>query len=198
MSGDRGKRAVDVVGAAVVLVAMLPVLALVATTVALTMGRPVLFRQPRVGRSGRVFTIVKFRTMLPGGGADADRLTRVGEFLRRTSLDELPTFWNVLRGHMSLVGPRPLLIQYVDRYTPRQARRHEVRPGITGPAQVAGRNLLAWEEKLDLDVRYVEHRSLGLDLRILARTVGVVLRRHGVSAPGEATAPEFVGSAAHR
>lgn len=195
MSTDRGKRVLDVVGALTALVVLLPVLAVVAAAVALTMGRPVLFRQPRVGRFGRVFTVVKFRTMRPGGGVDTDaaRLTRVGDFLRRTSLDELPTFWNVLRGHMSLVGPRPLLVQYLDRYTPHQARRHEVRPGITGAAQVAGRNLLAWEDKLDRDVWYVDNRSLGLDVRILARTVAVVVRRTGVNADGMATTSEFIG-----
>ncbi|GAA1820872.1 sugar transferase [Luedemannella flava] len=195
MNRDVVKRAVDVVGAVVALAVLLPVLLAVAALVVATMGRPVLFRQVRVGRAERAFTVVKFRTMVPGGGldTDGDRLTAVGRFLRRTSLDELPTLWNVLLGHMSLVGPRPLLTHYLDRYTPHQARRHEVRPGITGLAQVEGRNLLAWEDKLDRDVWYVDHRSFALDARILVRTVAVVVRRTGITAEGEATMSEFMG-----
>ena len=143
--------------------------------------------------------MVKFRTMTdargPDGGllSDADRLTSFGRFLRSTSLDELPELWNVLRGDMSLVGPRPLLMLYLDRYTPEQARRHEVRPGVTGLAQVSGRNALSWEDKFALDVWYVDHRSAWLDLKILARTVGRVVRRDGISAAGEATVGEFMG-----
>ena len=162
------------------------------------MGRPVLFRQLRTGRNGALFTLVKFRTMrtaAPGEGIDQDaqRLTALGRFLRATSLDELPTFWNVLRGDLSLVGPRPLLPQYLDRYTERQARRLEVKPGVTGWCQVNGRNSLSWEEKFELDVWYVDHASLRLDLRILLLTVRQVLRREGVAAAGSATMPEFLG-----
>jgi lipopolysaccharide/colanic/teichoic acid biosynthesis glycosyltransferase len=136
---------------------------------------------------------LKFRTMREGPGTDAERLTRLGAFLRRTSLDELPELVNVIRGDMSLVGPRPLLVRYLDRYSPEQARRHEVRPGITGWAQVNGRNALEWSDRLAMDVWYVDNRSLLLDLRILLRTVTQVLRRHGVSAEGHATMPEFTG-----
>ena len=155
------------------------------------LGRPVFFRQPRPGLHGRPFALVKFRTMRAGTGSDAERLTRFGRFLRTTSLDELPELWNVLRGDMSLVGPRPLLMQYLERYTPEQARRHEMKPGITGWAQVNGRNALTWDERFALDVWYVDHWSLALDLRILARTLGAILRRKGITAPGSATMPEF-------
>lgn len=174
-----------------------PVLLLLAGLVRAFHGSPVLFTQLRAGRAGRAFHIVKFRTMTgevgPGGVllADEQRLTRFGRFLRSTSLDEVPELWNVVRGDMSLVGPRPLPVSYLPRYTEREARRHEVRPGITGLAQVSGRNALSWEERLELDVRYVETRSLGLDLRILARTVGQVLSRTGISAEGQATMLEL-------
>ncbi|TBT82581.1 sugar transferase [Propioniciclava sinopodophylli] len=184
--------------AAVGLVATAPLQAVVALAVLAKHGRPVLFRQPRPGKDGRVFELVKFRTMLLPDAqrvSDADRLTPLGRFLRSTSLDELPTLWNVLKGEMSLVGPRPLLVQYLDRYTPEQARRHEVRPGVTGLAQVRGRNGLDWDEKLALDVEYVDHRSLALDLRILWETVAVVLLRRGISAEGHATMAEFQGQA---
>lgn len=180
----------------------LPALGAVALLVRLKLGRPVLFRQRRPGRQGRVFELVKFRTMTDARDAqgrllpDAQRLTRFGRLLRSSSLDELPEVLNVLKGEMSLVGPRPLLVQYLERYTPEQARRHEVPPGLTGWAQVNGRNALSWEEKFRLDVWYVDHRSLWLDLRILFLTVWQVLRRHGVSAPGDATMPEFMGSPA--
>jgi lipopolysaccharide/colanic/teichoic acid biosynthesis glycosyltransferase len=167
--------------------------------VRVSLGRPVLFRQPRVGRDCNVFALVKFRSMRDvdvrrGLVTDAQRLTRLGRVLRTSSLDELPTLWNVLRGDMSPVGPRPLLVRYLDRYDSAQARRHDVRPGITGLAQVSGRNAIGWEEKLALDVWYVDHRSFGLDARVLLRTVATVLRRTGVSAHGEATAPEFAGA----
>ncbi|MGB2569146.1 sugar transferase [Micromonospora citrea] len=200
---DRYKRILDVVGAAVLLILTAPVLLAVSLVVLVTLGRPVMFRHPRPGRDGELFQMVKFRTMRPvdparGLVADADRLTRVGRWLRAFSLDELPELWNVLRGDMSLIGPRPLLIRYLDRYTPEQARRHEVRPGITGLAQVRGRNSLSWEEKFEYDVEYVDNRSFRLDLRILAATVRVVLSREGVSAPGVATGCEFLGTAAHR
>lgn len=196
--GRLAKRAFDLVTAAVLLVISAPIQSVVAAAVALKLGRPVLFRQPRPGLNGEIFTMLKFRTMLPvdparGLESDADRLTSFGHKLRSTSLDELPTLWNVLRGDMSLVGPRPLLVEYLDRYTPRQARRHEVRPGVTGLAQVSGRNALSWEEKFELDVEYVERRSLSLDLRILFATVRSVLRRQGINQQGEATMPKFEG-----
>jgi sugar transferase EpsL len=185
------KEVMDRVGAALGLLLALPVLAVVAAAVGITLGRPVLFRQPRPGLHGRPFALVKFRTMRAGAGSDAERLTRFGRFLRATSLDELPELWNVLRGDMSLVGPRPLLMQYLQRYTPEQRRRHEMKPGITGWAQVNGRNALTWDERFALDVWYIDHWSLALDLRILARTVGATLRRKGITAPGSATMPEF-------
>jgi lipopolysaccharide/colanic/teichoic acid biosynthesis glycosyltransferase len=190
------KRAIDIGVASISLLALAPVLLALALAVRATMGAPVLFRQRRTGRGGRPFTLLKLRTMRAGrpGTPDAARLTRLGRWLRAWSLDELPQLWNVLRGDMSLVGPRPLLPEYVPRYTPEQARRHEVRPGLTGLAQVSGRNALSWEEKFALDVRYVDERSLALDLRILWRTVVAVVRREGVSAAGHATMPEFLGS----
>ena len=166
-----------------------------------TMGRPVLFRQRRPGLQGQPFEVIKFRTMRPsrsgaiGPADDAVRLTPVGSLLRATSIDELPTLFNVLQGEMSLVGPRPLLMQYLDRYSPDQARRHEVKPGITGWAQIHGRNALTWEQKFELDVWYVDRWSLALDLEILARTAWKVLKREGISHAGEATMPEFMGTA---
>jgi lipopolysaccharide/colanic/teichoic acid biosynthesis glycosyltransferase len=160
------------------------------------MGAPVTFRQTRTGLHGRLFTLVKLRTMRHEGGDDERRLTPLGRWLRATSLDELPQLWNVLRGDMSLVGPRPLLPHYLERYSAAQARRHEVPPGITGLTQVSGRNGLSWEEKFALDVWYVDHWTLGLDLRILWRTLLTVLRRDGVAADGHATMPEFLGGGA--
>lgn len=191
------KRALDIAAGGALLVASLPVQAGVAAVVAVAHGRPVLFVQERPGLHGRIFRMRKFRTMRAArfpDEPDADRLTRLGTFLRSTSLDELPELWNVLVGDMSLVGPRPLLVEYLGRYSPRQARRHEVRPGITGLAQVSGRNGLTWDEQLELDVRYVEDLSLRADLSILWRTVLTVLRRDGISAPGEATRTKFTGS----
>ncbi len=176
-----------------------PILLVVAVLVRVQLGSPVFFRQKRPGRGAVIFEMVKFRTMTDARNArgqllpDAVRLTSFGKFLRSTSLDELPELWNVLRGDMSLVGPRPLLVQYLERYSPRQARRHEVRPGITGLAQVKGRNALSWEEKFEWDVRYVETQSLGLDLTILFLTVKTVFFRTGISAAGDATMPEFRG-----
>ncbi|OYD52104.1 sugar transferase [Acidovorax kalamii] len=164
------------------------------------LGSPVLFRQIRPGQHGRPFMMVKFRTMTDERGADGEllpdvqRLTSFGRFLRASSLDELPELWNVLRGEMSLVGPRPLLMEYLPLYSPEQARRHEVRPGITGWAQVNGRNALSWEERFKLDIWYVDHRSLWLDLRILWLTVRKVIVREGISAQGEATMPRFTGN----
>jgi lipopolysaccharide/colanic/teichoic acid biosynthesis glycosyltransferase len=193
------KRLLDVVTSAVGLVVLAPLLGVAAAGIRLTMGSPVLFRQGRAGLGGKTFTLLKFRTMRPpragedGPGYDAARLTRLGRWLRATSIDELPTLWNVLRGDMSLVGPRPLFVKYVDRYTRQQARRHEVKPGITGWAQINGRNALNWEEKFALDVEYVEHRSLGWDLAILARTLWKVVRAEGISQQDHATMPEFVG-----
>ncbi len=193
------KRLIDVVVAASALVLGAPAMAATALLVYADVGRPVLFRQDRVGLGGRIFELVKFRTMrhavdrdgrvLP----DGERLTRIGRFLRASSLDELPQLVNVLRGDMSLVGPRPLLVEYLPRYSPEQARRHEVKPGITGLAQVTGRNALSWPEKFALDVFYVDHWSLALDLEILARTVAAVLAQGGISAAGQATMPAFQG-----
>lgn len=193
------KRAVDVVVAGAGLVVAAPVMAVVAVAVARDLGRPVLFTQARPGLHGEVFTLYKFRSMKSADQfdhptTDADRLTPFGQRLRSTSLDELPSLVNVLKGDMSLVGPRPLLPDYLDLYTPRQARRHEVRPGVTGLAQVSGRNAVTWEERFEKDVEYVERLSLGLDLAILGRTVRAVLTREGVSAEGEATMPRFRGA----
>ena len=188
---------VDVLIAATALTLLSPVMAVVALVVRCAIGAPVLFRQVRPGLDGRPFVILKFRTMRESDDAsctDGDRLDRTGRLLRASSLDELPQLVNVLKGDMSLVGPRPLLMQYLARYTPTQARRHEVRPGVTGWAQINGRNALSWEERLEMDVWYVDHQSLALDLLILARTVGSVVRRRGVTAPGEATMHEFLGS----
>jgi sugar transferase EpsL len=195
-----GKRALDLTTVCLGLIGAAPVMGLIALVLLVTQGRPVLFRQSRPGLRGRRFGILKFRTMRDEADTegralpDARRLTPVGRLLRRTSLDELPELLNVLKGDMSLVGPRPLLVRYLDRYTPQQARRHEVRPGITGWAQVNGRNALTWEDKFQLDVWYVDNLSFALDLRILLKTIGKVLRGEGVAAEGFATMPEFMGS----
>ena len=195
------KRVMDVMLASVFLLVLSPALAALALTIRLLLGRPVLFRQRRAGKQGRPFTVLKFRTMDerrdPSGSLlpDAERLTRIGDVLRRTSLDELPELVNVLRGDMSLVGPRPLLIEYLPLYSSEQARRHEVRPGITGWTQINGRNALTWPDKFRLDTWYVDHRSVGLDLKILAMTVVKVLRREGIAAPGAATMEPFRGNA---
>ncbi|SDY75631.1 Sugar transferase involved in LPS biosynthesis (colanic, teichoic acid) [Modestobacter sp. DSM 44400] len=193
------KRAFDVSVAGGLLVATAPLQVAVAVAVRTSLGSPVLFRQVRPGRDGRPFRLAKFRTMRsvePGHppAADVERMTSLGRVLRSTSLDELPTLWNVVRGDMSLVGPRPLLMAYLDRYTPEQARRHEMRPGVTGLAQVRGRNALSWSEKFAADVEYVYAQTLWLDLRILGATVLSVVRRQGISADGEATMPEFLGA----
>ena len=163
----------------------------IALAIRWTMGRPILFRQPRPGRGGEVFTILKFRTMDLGDGTDMDRVTGLGSLLRSASLDELPELWNVLRGDMSLVGPRPLLVPYLDRYSPHQARRHEVRPGLTGLAQVSGRNATTWDERLDLDVHYVDTWTIVGDLALMARTVGAVLGRRDVNADEQVTMAPF-------
>lgn len=193
------KRCIDIVGAGLGLIMLSPVLAVVAVAVWMQMRRPIMFHQLRPGLNGQAFSMCKFRTMsnkrddkgnlLP----DEQRLTSLGKFLRKTSLDELPELFNVLKGDMSLVGPRPLLMQYLERYTSEQARRHEVKPGITGWAQVNGRNAISWEEKFALDVWYVDNCSLSLDIKILAVTIWKVFRREGISAEGEATMPEFMG-----
>ncbi len=194
------KRSFDFCLALLGLALLLPVFGLVALGIAVTMGRPVLFRQRRPGRNGEIFTIFKFRTMtteLDTAGnllPDADRLTGIGRFLRVTSLDELPQLWHVLTGEMSLVGPRPLLPQYLDRYSPEQKRRHDMRPGITGLAQVKGRNGVTWEERLGLDVRYVDNWSFWLDVKIIFLTAWTVIRRDGISQEGQATMTEFMGS----
>ncbi|HMQ31980.1 MAG TPA: sugar transferase [Chloroflexaceae bacterium] len=197
-----GKRLLDLILAGAGLLLLSPLLLALAILVRLRLGGPVLFQQERPGLGGRPFTLRKFRTMRDARGPDgtplpdAARLTPFGRFLRSTSLDELPELWNVLVGEMSLVGPRPLLTEYLGLYTPQQARRHELRPGITGWAQVNGRNSLSWEERFALDVWYVDRCSLWLDLLILARTALKVLRREGVSAEGHATMPRFTGTPA--
>ena len=194
------KRLLDLVVTVPALLVLWPVLLVLALLVRVNLGSPVLFRQTRPGLRGEPFTIFKFRTMRDAAGPDGqplpdcDRLTRFGRFLRATSLDELPELINVLRGEMSLVGPRPLLMQYLDRYTPRQARRQEVRPGITGWAQVNGRNAISWEEKFELDVWYIDHQSVMLDLKILWLTLASVLKSDDVCQPGHATMEEFMGS----
>jgi lipopolysaccharide/colanic/teichoic acid biosynthesis glycosyltransferase/glycosyltransferase involved in cell wall biosynthesis len=189
----RGKRLFDIAVSLTALLLLWPLLVIVAVAVRCVLGAPVLFRQTRPGWKERPFSILKFRTMRDGDAPDAERLSALGRFLRAASLDELPELWNVLRGDMSLVGPRPLLPQYLPRYTARQRRRHEVRPGITGWAQIHGRNAITWEEKFDLDVWYVDHACFLLDFRILFRTLGDVFRRKGIRAEGHATMPEFLG-----
>ena len=193
----RGKRIFDVLGASTALIVTTPVQLVVAVVVRRRMGSPVLFRQERPGFGGRSFMLLKFRTMLDDRGdsgvlrPDGERLTPLGIRLRSSSVDELPELWNVVRGDMSLVGPRPLLMKYLPRYSPEQARRHDVRPGITGWAQVNGRNALTWEQKFEMDVWYVENLSMRLDLRILRLTVLSVLSARGVTFPGHSTSPEF-------
>ena len=189
--GSELKRVFDILVILLSAPAVLPVVAITALLLLCVQGRPVLFRQERAGKGGRPFRMVKFRTMREGEGTDAERLTRFGRFLRASSLDEVPELWNVLVGDMSLVGPRPLPTRYLPRYSPEQARRHEVRPGITGWAQVHGRNALCWEEKFRYDVEYVDRRSFGLDLRILAMTFWQVVFPRGISHAGEATMGEF-------
>lgn len=191
------KRLFDLVAAVGGLVVLSPVLLATAIMVRLRLGSPILFRQVRPGLNGQPFEMIKFRTMLDAtdhAGSplpDADRLTPFGRLLRATSLDELPELWNVVKGEMSLVGPRPLLMRYLPHYSEIQARRHEVRPGITGLAQVSGRNSLSWDEKFALDVEYVNQRNMMMDFRIISKTVWKVLRREGVSADGHETMPEF-------
>lgn len=199
-SGSMIKRLLDLSVAIVLLALLSPILLVLALLIRIRMGSPVLFRQIRPGLNARPFEMIKFRTMLDAAGADgvplpdSARLTPLGHFLRATSLDELPELWNVLRGDMSLVGPRPLLMEYVPLYSSSQVRRHEARPGVTGWAQVNGRNAISWDQKFALDVWYVDHQSLWLDLKILALTALKVSARHGISAEGEATMPRFEGS----
>jgi len=198
------KRVVDIFGAGLGLLILSPLILCLAWMIRRRLGSPVLFRQVRPGLQGRPFEMIKFRTMRDAADSngqplpDADRLTPFGRWLRSTSLDELPELWNVLKGDMSLVGPRPLLMEYLPLYSPEQARRHEVRPGITGWAQVNGRNAISWEEKFALDVWYVDHHNLWLDMKILYMTLRKVLVRDGISAEGEATMPKFKGSSVRK
>ena len=192
----RGKHAIDFVAALVALTLLSPLLLLVAAAVRIGIGSPIFFRQKRAGWGGEVFELCKFRTMAPGGASDADRLNALGRRLRASSLDELPQLWNVLTGDMSLVGPRPLLADYLPLYSDLQMRRHEVRPGLTGWAQVRGRNSLSWDERFALDGWYAENASMALDAKIVLRTVAAVLRRKGIAGVGEATMPRFEGGAA--
>ncbi len=193
------KRIFDVIVAVIGLVILSPLLLLIAIAIYLEMGSPILFTQPRPGQQGKVFTFYKFRTMTnqqdAAGGLlpDEERLLPLGRFLRQTSLDELPQLWNVLKGDMSIVGPRPLVVRYLPRYTPEQARRHEVKPGITGWAQVNGRNALSWEERFALDVWYVDSRSFWLDLKIIAITFWKIFKREGIDYPGDPSLFEFKG-----
>jgi sugar transferase EpsL len=194
------KRLMNIILSCVALVLLFPVIAVVALLVALNLGTPVVFKQLRPGYKGKPFKIYKFRTMLEAFDAqgkalpDSERLTPFGKFLRSSSLDELPELWNVFKGEMSLVGPRPLRMDYLPRYNPEQARRHDVMPGVTGWAQINGRNAISWDEKFKLDVWYVDHQSLVLDIKILWLTVLKVFKRDGISAAGHATMPDFMGS----
>ena len=194
------KRLIDITASGAALVALSPVLAVTAYKVKKDLGSPVLFKQTRPGLNGKPFEMIKFRTMKDATDKegnllpDSERLTPFGQKLRSTSLDELPELWNVLKGDMSLVGPRPLLMEYLPLYTSEQARRHNVRPGVTGYAQVNGRNAISWEEKFQLDTWYVDNQSLWLDIKILAKTVKQVLIKDGISAVGEATMSKFTGS----
>ncbi len=198
--GRVGKRLFDLSIAVPAAIALAPAGLVLAALVRVKLGSPVLFRQQRPGRGERIFELIKLRTMTTARDSegallpDDERLTAFGRLLRSTSLDELPTLWNVIRGEMSLVGPRPLLVRYLDRYSPEQRRRHEVPPGITGWAQVNGRNALSWEEKFELDVWYVENVSLRTDIAILLKTVAHVFGRRGIAAEGYATMPEFMGT----
>ncbi len=192
------KRLFDIVLTLIGLCLLALPLAVLCLVQAIILGRPIFFRQERAGRNGQPFSILKFRTMRTGNGSDAERMTRWGQFLRSTSLDELPELWNVLCGDMSLVGPRPLPTHYLPRYNPEQARRHEVRPGITGWAQVNGRNGLTWERQFELDLWYVEHQSPLLDLKTLALTVSTVVGRKNIAAEGHVTRGEFFGPTDNR
>jgi lipopolysaccharide/colanic/teichoic acid biosynthesis glycosyltransferase len=193
------KSILDIVIAAIALIILLPVMLFVAIAIYFRMGSPIVFTQPRPGKKGRIFKFYKFRTMTNERDSNGDllpdekRLTKLGEFLRQTSLDELPQFWNIIKGDMSLIGPRPLLVRYLKRYTPEQARRHEVKPGITGWSQIQGRNGISWEEKFKLDVWYIDNWSLWLDLKILFLTVFKVLQQEGINEEGNVSSQEFTG-----
>lgn len=195
-----GKRLLDAFLSLLASLLCFPLVTAIGMLVRLKLGSPILYRQKRPGLYGQPFVLLKFRTMVdifdPEGNPlpDEKRLTGFGRWMRSTSLDELPEFFNVLRGDMSLVGPRPLLMQYLERYTPEQARRHSVKPGITGWAQINGRNALTWEQKFEHDIWYVDHQSLGLDLKILAITLWKIIKREGINQPGQATAEEFQGT----
>jgi sugar transferase EpsL len=202
--GAKMKRLFDIMLSFSALLMLSPVIVILAILVRIKLGSPVLFNQNRPGLHGTAFHLFKFRTMTDARDAegillsDADRLTPFGKWLRSSSLDELPTLWNILRGEMSMVGPRPLLVEYLPLYSQRQRRRHDVKPGLTGWAQINGRNALSWEEKFELDVWYVDHASFTLDLKIIWLTLGKVLRREGISATGDATMPKFTGSHSNR
>lgn len=203
MTSNVTKRTFDVLVSSLALIALSPTLVAIAVAVYAKLGAPIFFRQERAGLRGQPFRIIKFRTMTTARGADGSllpderRLTPLGSFLRETSLDETPELWNVLSGDMSLVGPRPLHVRYLERYSPEHARRHNVSPGLTGWAQIHGRNALSWEEKFALDVWYVDNRNLLLDIWILIRTIGIVLSRRGVTPDGASSTPDFQGSNAH-
>ncbi|SEH18276.1 Sugar transferase involved in LPS biosynthesis (colanic, teichoic acid) [Sphingopyxis sp. YR583] len=196
------KRLIDLTASAAALLILSPLIGMVALLIRMKLGSPVLFRQMRPGKDGKPFAMMKFRSMTDGRDAmgellpDSERLTRFGRWLRSSSVDELPGLWNIVRGDMSLVGPRPLLMDYLPLYSAEQARRHDVKPGLTGWAQVNGRNALNWDQKFALDTWYVDNQSLFLDIRIIAMTVGKVLRRSDISAAGEATMPRFTGTEA--
>jgi len=200
LSTPLSKRIFDLLVSALLLILLSPLMLILAVLVWIKLGWPVIFAQNRPGKESRIFKLFKFRTMkdaFDASGAplpDADRLTRLGKFMRSTSLDELPELINVLKGEMSLVGPRPLLIAYLERYSPEQARRHEVLPGITGWAQVNGRNAISWEEKFRFDVWYVDNWSFLLDLKILFMTIGKVFKREAINSPGSVSSPEFMGT----
>lgn len=194
---DPIKRFLDLLISIPLAIALIPLQAIIASLVWATMGKPVLFHQDRPGRQGKIFSLTKFRSMREPryvGEPDGERMTQLGSLLRSTSLDELPSLWNVVRGDMSFVGPRPLLVHYLPLYNSTQFRRHEVRPGITGLAQVSGRNATSWEERFRWDIEYVNTRTLALDARILWRTVSTVIKREGISAKGDATMPAFTGN----
>ena len=188
------KRLLDICVALGALIVLFPIILVTALISRLVQGSPVLFSQPRPGKDGKIFVLRKFRTMKTGDGSDEARLTGWGSFLRKTTLDELPQLWNILKGDMSLVGPRPLLVEYLPLYSPEQGRRHDVRPGLTGWAQVKGRNSLSWEEKFEYDVWYVDHQSFFLDLKIIFLTFVTVLARKGINQEGSATMERFTGS----
>lgn len=196
---DLTKRVADFSIAGIVLILTIPIQIIIAVLVALKLGRPVLFRQDRPGKNGKIFNLVKFRSMKPvdiskGLISDADRITPFGKILRSTSLDELPTLWNVVRGDMSLVGPRPLLVEYLPLYSPEQSRRHEVRPGVTGLAQANGRNSISWDQKFELDVEYVDSYSFALDVKIVLHTFSAVFARAGIAHEGQVTMHQFGGN----